>query len=116
MTGMLSGGVERKSSEGAQAGVRVAPWWVYLCLVVVGVGYDWYCAFKWFSGKYPYWSDPVLRGMVLTVTFCSFIAILPLCVGRAKWREAVQIFFAVSSGLFGFMFIGLVGGWPGQPK
>ena len=71
MTGMLSGGVERKSSEGAQAGVRVAPWWVYLCLVVVGVGYDWYCAFKWFSGKYPYWSDPVLRGQSEVAGGCT---------------------------------------------
>jgi len=109
-------GAERASSVDTHAVVRVAPWWVYLCLVVAGVGFDWYCAFKWFSGKYPYWSDPVLRGMVLTVMFCWFIATLPVCAGKAKWREAVEIFFAVSSGLFGCMFIGLVGRWPGQPN
>lgn len=84
-----------------------------MCLVVAGVGCDWYCAFKWFSGKYSYWSDPVLRGMVLTVGVCALIAIL---TGRAKWRDAVQIFFAVSWGLFGCMFIKVVGRWPGQPK
>jgi hypothetical protein len=106
-------GTERAASKGNQAAVRAAPWWVYLCLVVGGVGCDWYCAFKWFSGTYSYWSDPVLRGMVLTVISCAFLAI---CAGRTKWREAVQIFFALSWGLYGCMFIGLVGRWPGQPK
>jgi hypothetical protein len=101
------------SSEGTQEAVRVAPWWVYLCLVVAGVACDWYCAFRWFSGTYSYWSGPVLRGMVLTVTFC---AVLAACLGRAKWRQAVQIFFAVSWGLSGSMFIGLDGRWPGEPR
>ena len=109
-------GAERVSSVGMQAAVRAAPWWVYLCLVVAGVGCDWYCAFKWFSGTYSYWSGPVLRGMVLTVMGCALIAILAACASRARWRQAVQIFFAVSWGLFGCMFIGLVGRWPGQPK
>jgi hypothetical protein len=89
------------------------PWWVDLSLVVAGVGCDWYFAFKWFSGKFSYWSGPALRGMVLTGMVCALIAIV---VGRAKWREGVQIFFALSYGLFGYMMIDRGGGWPGQPR
>jgi hypothetical protein len=109
-------GAERVSSEGMEGAVRAAPWWVYLCLVVAGVGCNWYFVFEWFSGRYSYWSGPVLYGMVLTVMGCAFIAILAVCAGRAKWRGAVQIFFLVSWGLYEWMFVGLVGRWPGQPK
>jgi type IV secretory pathway VirB2 component (pilin) len=84
-----------------------------MCLIVAGVACDWYCAFKWFSGIYSYWSGPVVRGMVLIVMFCAALA---ACLGRAKWRQVVQIFFGVSWGLCGLMFIGLEGRWPGQPK
>jgi len=78
------------------------PWWVDLCLVVAGVGCDWYFAFMWFFGKHSCWSVPVLRGMVLTGMLCALIAIV---ADRAKWREAVQIFFALSWGLCGYMMI-----------
>lgn len=107
---------ERASSEGTPAAVRAAPGWVYFCLVVAGVGCDWYFAFKWFSGTHSYWSGPVLRGMVLTVMFCALIGALAFCAGRAKWRWAVQIFFLVSWGLYECMFTGLVGRWLSQPR
>ena len=84
---------------------RAHPWWVDLCLVIVGVGCDWYFAFKWFSGRYSYGSEPVLRGMVLTVACCACIAVLPVCVGKLKPREAFQVFFAASYFLFGWMLI-----------
>jgi hypothetical protein len=54
--------------------------------------------------------------MVLTVVFCACIAVLAVCVAKVKPREALQVFFAASWGLYGFMFIGLVGGLPGQPR
>jgi len=92
------------------------PWWIDLCLAIGGIGCDWYCAFKWFSGRYSYCSEPVLRGMVLTVVFCAFVAVLAVCVGKAKPREALQVFFVGSWALFGCIFIGLEGGWPGQPR
>ncbi len=107
---------ERLQVGEAQDSAKAPPWWLDLCLVIGGVGCDWYSAFAWFSGRYSYCAEPVLRGMALTVVFCACIAVFVVCVGRAKPREAMQVFFTVSWGLSGFMFIGRVGGWPGQPR
>lgn len=106
-------GAEEASSGGTEAPVKEAPLWVYLGLVVAGVGCDWYFAFKWFFGQYSYWSGPVLRGMVLTGMLCALIAIV---AGRAKWREAAQIFLALSWALCGYMMIDRGWGWSSQPR
>lgn len=73
-------------------------WWL-VCWVVLGVGFDWYCAFQWFSGRWPMWSEPVLVRMSLIVVLCAAVSFLVVYVIRTRWRDTAVIFFAISLNL-----------------
>ena len=75
------------------------PWWLVLFWALIGLGFDWHCAFLWFSGRYSIFSTPVLHRMGLIVTLCAAVALLAAFVLRqARWRDA-GIFFCLVSGL-----------------
>ncbi len=73
------------------------PLWVQLCFVAAGLGFDWDCAFEWFSKKYSLFSEPVLFRMGRIVVWCAaFSFLILLVVRRAKLTDAAPIFFVVS--------------------
>jgi hypothetical protein len=77
--------------------VRLMPWWRQVCWVVIGLGLDWRCAFDWFAGKSPFYSEIVLGRTVLIVLACAGIALLAVCLTpEAKLQHASPIFFALS--------------------
>ena len=75
------------------------PWWLVLCWALIGLGFDWHCAFLWFSGRHSIFSTPVLQRMGLIVVVCTAVALLAAFVLRqARWRDA-GVFFCLVSGL-----------------
>jgi hypothetical protein len=73
------------------------PWWLVLGWVMIGLGLDWRCAFKWFSGSYPFFSQAVLRRMSLIVVSCAIVAFIAVRVSSgARWRDAGALFCLVS--------------------
>jgi hypothetical protein len=86
--------------------VRSRPWWIDSCFVIAGLGCDWYLAFQWFSGRYSFFSEPVLRRFSLIVMLCAVFAFVAVwVVRRAKLRDAVGVFFAASLLTLGNMSI-----------
>jgi hypothetical protein len=82
------------------------PWWLVLCFATVGVGCDWYCAFRWSSGRYSLCSGIVLLRMGLIVGLCAAVAFLAVCVVRgARLRDAAAVFFLASITLCGNILI-----------
>jgi hypothetical protein len=77
------------------------PWWLVLCFAIVGMGFDWHCAFEWFSEKYPFCSGPVIRRMSLIVVLCATIAFLAVLVAKRKLRDAAAVFFFTSGTVLG---------------
>lgn len=73
------------------------PWWLVLGWAVIGVTLDWRCAFKWFTGRYPFYSQVVLRRMSLIVVSCAIVAFIAVRVSRGtRWRDAGAFFCLVS--------------------
>jgi hypothetical protein len=94
----------RQPSQSRDTG-KARSWWIDWCFVIGGVGCDWYCAFKWFSGRYPLWSPPVLRGMGLAVVLCFGVTLLLARILGEKLREGASVFCLVSVTLLGNMLM-----------
>ena len=100
---------KREEGQAIESRENATPWWLNCGLTICGLGFDWYCAFEWFSGRYALYSTPVLRELSLIVVLCATVALLVVYCGKAKLREAPQIFFILSFALFGFMFLSMAG-------
>jgi hypothetical protein len=84
-------------ATGNQDTVRLMPRWRQLCWVVIGLGLDWRCAFEWFAGKSPFYSELVLGRTVLIALACAGLAFLAVSVTReSKLQHASPIFFVLS--------------------
>ena len=98
----------RQAIESLDALKAKQPWWLVLCFATVGVGCDWYCAFKWFSGRYSLLSGIVLVRMGLIVLLCTAVASIAVCVVRgARLRDIAAVFFLASITLSGNVLIWL---------
>jgi hypothetical protein len=72
-------------------------WWRQLAWVMIGLGFDWRCAFEWFAGKSSFYSEPVLDRTVLIVLACGGVAFLVVCFSRGvKLWFASALFCAAS--------------------
>ncbi len=47
--------------------INAQPWWLAWCFAVIGLGFDWRCAFEWFAGNVPFYSELVLGRAMLIV-------------------------------------------------
>ena len=78
--------------------INAQPWWQAWCLAVIGLGLDWRCAFEWFAGKNPFYSELVLGRAALIVLACAGVALLAVCVTRGRrWRVTSTFWFCVVS-------------------
>lgn len=85
------------------------PWWLMSCWILGGLGFDWDCAFEWFSTKHPLFSEPVLGRTVIISLCCAAVAFLLACVvRRARFREAPAMFFLVSSQVWFYLTTGWI--------
>jgi hypothetical protein len=81
---------------------KPSPWFL-LFWVIVGVGLDWRCAFEWFAGKSPFYSEIVLGRAVLIVLGCVGASLLAVYVTRTIWRDVWLFFSAFSMALYGLL-------------
>jgi len=88
---------DQQAAESWDALRERQPWWLQLCLAIIGVGLDWRCAFEWFAGKSPSYSELVLGRTGLIVLACAGVALLAVFVVRgARLRHALIVFCTAS--------------------
>jgi hypothetical protein len=94
----VSGLESPQAREGRDRDIVLAsPAWSHqLAWVIIGIGLDWRCAFEWFAGRSPFYSEPVLDRTVLIVLACAGAALLIVCFSRG-----VKLWFASA------LFLGL---------
>lgn len=81
----------------AKAMQRWLPDWslVSYC-IVIGLGFNWACAFLWFSRRYAFFSEPVLCVTGLIVALYAAIGLLLARLTGGKWRTALVVFALAS--------------------
>ena len=96
-------------SEGnAKARPRYLPDWSLLSyLVIMGLEFDWTCAFCWFSGRYAFFSVPVIGVAGLIVASYATIGFLVARRSGGNWRTALMVFAGTSLILCGYFALRL---------
>jgi len=85
------------------------PWWVAWCFAVIGLGLDWRCAFEWFAGKSPFYSDLVLGRALLIVLACAGVAFLATRFTQdRRFLVASALFCVLSAELYRFLSSGWI--------
>ena len=84
--------------------INAQPWWLAWCFAIIGLAFDWRCAFEWFAGKSPFYSELVLGRTLLIVLGCAGVAVLLVWVTRvSRWRVAPTLFLVFSASLYRFL-------------
>jgi len=95
----------RKAMEKQSTVQARQPWWLAVCWAVSGVGLDWYCAFEWFSGRYPVCSAHVLRVVGVFVLLYATVASLAVRLVGARLRDTAAVFLFISLAVSGAMLV-----------
>jgi hypothetical protein len=89
--------------------INAQPWWVAWCLAVIGLAVDWRCAFEWFAGKSPFYSELVLGRALLIVLACAGIALLATrSIRERRFLVASVVFCVLSVELYRFLSSGWI--------
>lgn len=60
--------------------------------VITGLGWNWACAFLWFSRRYSFFSFPVISAVGLIMAFYAVIALIVARSTGGNWRIALLVF------------------------
>jgi len=71
--------------------LQLADWWFVSYFVIIGLGFNWACAFLWLSRRYAFFSTPVIAVTGLIMAFYAAIAFLVAWVTRGNWRKALLV-------------------------
>jgi hypothetical protein len=74
---------------------RLPDWCLVVFCILIGLPFNWACAFLWFSRRYAFFSGPVVSLTLLIVALSAAIGLLVRLTG-GNWRTALQV-FAVAS-------------------
>jgi len=89
--------------EGTASQLRSPNWSLVSYLVIVGLGFNWVCAFLWFSRRYAFFSTPVIAMTGLIMALYAAIALLVARFTGGNWRTPLIVFGIVSSALAGIV-------------
>ena len=78
--------------DGATRQLRLPNWSLVTYCVITGLGFNWLCAFLWFSRRYAFFSAPVIGATGLMLLFYAAIALLVARLTRRNWRIALLVF------------------------
>jgi hypothetical protein len=100
----LTSAPKTPSAIKGEAGDRATPrrwpdWTLIVYCVFTGVGFNWACAFLWFSRKYGFFSAPVVGATALIFALYFAVAFLTACLTGGDWRKGVLVFAVVPVGL-----------------
>lgn len=59
---------------------------------IIGLGFNWACAFQWLSRQYAFFSIPVIAVTGLTMALYAAIALLVARLTGGNWRTALLVF------------------------
>lgn len=59
---------------------------------ITGLGYNWACAFLWFSRRYAFFSGPVVGATGLIIALYAAIALLVALLTGGNWRKGLIVF------------------------
>ena len=79
--------------------INVQPWWLAWCFAVIGIVLDWRCAFEWFAGQSPFYSESVLARTGLIVLVCAGVTLLAVLIARERRLRVASTLFCVVSAL-----------------
>jgi hypothetical protein len=76
------------------------PWWLILCWIAAGLVCDLRCAYHWFFGREPIFSDVVVRAAALVFVLCAAIALSAVWIfSKVRLRDAPAVFAFISAAL-----------------
>ena len=78
--------------KGTARRLRLPDWSLVSYCVITGLGWNWVCAFLWFSRRYAFFSTPVIAVTGLTMAFYAAIALLVDRLTGGNWRTALLVF------------------------
>jgi len=78
--------------EGTARPLRLLDWSLVTYGAIIGLGFNWVCAFLWFSRRYAFFSTPVIAVTGLTMALYAAIAFLIARLTGGNWRTALPIF------------------------
>lgn len=70
-------------------------WSLIVYSATTGLGWNWACAFLWFSRRYAFFSIPVIGMTGLILTFYAVIAFLIAWLSPRNWRMALFVFLFI---------------------
>jgi hypothetical protein len=71
---------------------RLPDWSLVSYWVITGLGFNWVCAFLWFSRRYAFFSASVIGAMGLILALYAAIALLVFCFTVSNWRTTLMVF------------------------
>lgn len=74
----------------------LADWYLASYCVTIGLGFDWVCAYLWFSRRYAFFSGPVVGVTGLIVALYAAIGLLVARLNGGKWRTTLAVFALAS--------------------
>jgi hypothetical protein len=78
--------------EGTLRRIRPQDCWFVSYLVIIGLGFNWVCAFLWFSRRFAFFSIRVIAVTGLIMALYAAIALLVARLTGGNWRRALLIF------------------------
>jgi len=82
---------------------RIKVWSLIIYCIITGLGFNWACAFLWFSRRYAFFSTPVIAVTGLIMAFYAGIALLVARFTGGNWRTALLVFVFVPVVLAGIV-------------
>ena len=82
--------------KGTARRLRLPDWSLVSYCVITSLGWNWVCAFLWFSRRYAFFSTPVIAVAGLIMAFYAAIALLVARLTGGNWRAALLVFLCAS--------------------
>ena len=79
-------------AKGTARQLWLPDWSLVSYFFIMGLGFNWACAFLWFSRRYAFFSTPVIAVTGLIMVFCAAIALLIARLTGGNWRTALLVF------------------------
>jgi hypothetical protein len=77
--------------EGGENARRRLPWSLLIYCGITGLGYNWACAFLWFSRRYALFSGPVIGALILILVLYAVIGLAVGRLTRGNWRTVLLV-------------------------
>lgn len=82
---------------------RLPDWSLVSYCIIIGLGFNWACAFLWFSRRYAFLSAPVVGATGLIEALYAAIGLVVARLTGRNWRTALLVFTLVPGSIAGIV-------------